>query len=277
MFQVGYLKFLQVYKEINHSWFMHLSWCLWLDNMQSKKFIVPYQKVGSGICLNKLHTSFVVNQIFQLIEMVVAHYEFWHDEFWHGCCTLFILMFIINLQVIDMLLFKAMEELGNIAEHAKQRHHIIGQYVVGRQGLVQDLGTKDQGNSDFLKNFYNTNYWNLYCSTNVPPLPLELGSPNKDELCIFYYGHFGLWSLVFVLSRNLFYQYCWMRKMALCNVTNVSCYKPVRFFDRLGLYTFLHATYENLGTGPHSPIELWAVPRAKGGSRFDFFFKFFFI
>ncbi|XP_062175641.1 NADH dehydrogenase [ubiquinone] 1 alpha subcomplex subunit 6 [Alnus glutinosa] len=65
---------------------------------------------------------------------------------------------VTDPKVIDMLLFKAMEELGNIAEHAKQRHHIIGQYVVGRQGLVQELGTKDQGISNFLKNFYTTNY-----------------------------------------------------------------------------------------------------------------------
>lgn len=61
--------------------------------------------------------------------------------------------------MIDLLLFKGMEELGNIVEHAKQRHHIIGQYVVGRQGLVQDLNTKDDGMSDFLKNFYNSNYF----------------------------------------------------------------------------------------------------------------------
>ncbi|XP_052180136.1 NADH dehydrogenase [ubiquinone] 1 alpha subcomplex subunit 6 [Diospyros lotus] len=66
---------------------------------------------------------------------------------------------VTNPKVIDMLLFKAMEELNDIAEHAKQRHHIIGQYVVGRTGLVQDLGTKDQGISNFLKNFYNTNYF----------------------------------------------------------------------------------------------------------------------
>ncbi|KAI3943731.1 hypothetical protein MKW98_004236 [Papaver atlanticum] len=43
-----------------------------------------------------------------------------------------------------MLLFKGMEQLNNIVEHAKQRHHIIGQYVVGIEGLVQDIGTKDQ-------------------------------------------------------------------------------------------------------------------------------------
>ena len=62
-------------------------------------------------------------------------------------------------KVIDMLLFKGMEELGNIVEHAKQRHHIIGQYVVGNSGLVQDLGHKDQGASKFLKNFYSSNYF----------------------------------------------------------------------------------------------------------------------
>ncbi|MBA0813549.1 hypothetical protein Gohar_027391, partial [Gossypium harknessii] len=45
-------------------------------------------------------------------------------------------------QVIDLLLFKGMEELNNIVEHAKQRHHIIGQYVLGRQGLAQELKQK---------------------------------------------------------------------------------------------------------------------------------------
>ncbi|OVA14762.1 hypothetical protein BVC80_1819g86 [Macleaya cordata] len=58
-----------------------------------------------------------------------------------------------------MLLFKGMEELNNIVEHAKQRHHIIGQYVVGNEGLVQDRGTKDHGISDFLKKFYSSNYF----------------------------------------------------------------------------------------------------------------------
>lgn len=52
-----------------------------------------------------------------------------------------------------------MEELNNITEHAKQRHHIIGQYVVGQHGLVKDLDTKDQGISEFLKNFYKSNYF----------------------------------------------------------------------------------------------------------------------
>ncbi|KAI3879245.1 hypothetical protein MKW98_028812 [Papaver atlanticum] len=58
-----------------------------------------------------------------------------------------------------MLLFKGMEELNNIVQHEKQRHHIIGQYVVGNEGLVQDVGTKDQGVSVFLKKFYTTNYF----------------------------------------------------------------------------------------------------------------------
>ncbi|KAK2634362.1 hypothetical protein Ddye_029154 [Dipteronia dyeriana] len=66
---------------------------------------------------------------------------------------------VTNPKVIDMLLFKGMEELNNILEHAKQRHHMIGQYVTGQHGLVQDLDSKDQGLSDFLKNFYNTNYF----------------------------------------------------------------------------------------------------------------------
>ncbi|KAJ9179539.1 hypothetical protein P3X46_011315 [Hevea brasiliensis] len=39
---------------------------------------------------------------------------------------------ITNSKVIDLLLFKGMEELSNITEHAKQRHHVIGQYVVGQ-------------------------------------------------------------------------------------------------------------------------------------------------
>ncbi|MQM12000.1 hypothetical protein Taro_044912 [Colocasia esculenta] len=66
---------------------------------------------------------------------------------------------VTNPKVIDMLLFKGMEELGNIVEHAKQRHHMIGQYVVGRGGLVQETDTKDQGTSEFLKRFYESNYF----------------------------------------------------------------------------------------------------------------------
>ncbi|KAL0007195.1 hypothetical protein SO802_008697 [Lithocarpus litseifolius] len=66
---------------------------------------------------------------------------------------------LTNTKVIDMLLLKGVEEFNNIVEHAKQRHHIIGQYVVGQKGLVQDSGTKDQGDSNFLKNFYKSNYF----------------------------------------------------------------------------------------------------------------------
>ncbi|PWA60172.1 LYR family of Fe/S cluster biogenesis protein [Artemisia annua] len=66
---------------------------------------------------------------------------------------------ITNPKVIDMLLFNGMEELANITEHAKQRHHIIGQYVVGNQGLVQDVASKDENLSNFLKNFYKSNYF----------------------------------------------------------------------------------------------------------------------
>ncbi|KAL8171471.1 hypothetical protein V2J09_023275 [Rumex salicifolius] len=65
---------------------------------------------------------------------------------------------IDNPKVIDMLLFKATEELNNVVEHAKQRHHIVGQYVVGHHGLVQDSSNKDEGSTTFLKNFYKSNY-----------------------------------------------------------------------------------------------------------------------
>ncbi|XP_073144314.1 NADH dehydrogenase [ubiquinone] 1 alpha subcomplex subunit 6 [Henckelia pumila] len=65
---------------------------------------------------------------------------------------------LTNTKVIDMLLFKGTEELNNIVEHSKQRHHIIGQYVIGRHGLTHDIGVKD-GTSDFLKNFYKGNYF----------------------------------------------------------------------------------------------------------------------
>ncbi|CAL9039093.1 unnamed protein product [Musa banksii] len=66
---------------------------------------------------------------------------------------------IANPKVIDLLLFKGTEELSNIVTHSKQRHHLIGQYVVGRGGLVQDMGTKEQGISEFLKQFYRSNYF----------------------------------------------------------------------------------------------------------------------
>ncbi|KAF3667322.1 NADH dehydrogenase [ubiquinone] 1 alpha subcomplex subunit 6 [Capsicum baccatum] len=65
---------------------------------------------------------------------------------------------VTNPKVIDMLLFKGTEELMNIVNQSKQRHHIVGQYVVGNQGLVQDLAAKDQDTSNFLKNFYGSNY-----------------------------------------------------------------------------------------------------------------------
>lgn len=57
-----------------------------------------------------------------------------------------------------MLLFKGVDELSNIVEHAKQRHHVIGQYVLGRGGLMQDTSTKDHETSEFLEKFYSTNY-----------------------------------------------------------------------------------------------------------------------
>ncbi|KAL2326345.1 hypothetical protein Fmac_025403 [Flemingia macrophylla] len=66
---------------------------------------------------------------------------------------------VTNPKVIDMLLFKGMEELKNVVDHSKQRHHIIGQYVVRQQGEGQVDSGKDQGISPFLKNFYKGNYF----------------------------------------------------------------------------------------------------------------------
>ncbi|KAF1884944.1 hypothetical protein Lal_00028833 [Lupinus albus] len=67
---------------------------------------------------------------------------------------------VTDPKVIDMLIFKGMGELRNVVEHSKQRHHIIGQYVVGRRVFEQEeLGIKNQGTSTFLKNFYDTNYF----------------------------------------------------------------------------------------------------------------------
>ncbi|XP_068648593.1 NADH dehydrogenase [ubiquinone] 1 alpha subcomplex subunit 6-like [Aristolochia californica] len=66
---------------------------------------------------------------------------------------------ITNPKAIDLLVFNGMEELRNIIEHYKQRHHIVGEYVIGHEGLVHDKDVKDQGSSEFLKQFYNTNYF----------------------------------------------------------------------------------------------------------------------
>ncbi|KAH6772415.1 LYR family of Fe/S cluster biogenesis protein [Perilla frutescens var. hirtella] len=64
---------------------------------------------------------------------------------------------VTSPKVIDMMLFKGTEELNLIVEHSKQRHHILGQYVLGREDS-QDIGTKEQG-SEFLKNFFRSNYF----------------------------------------------------------------------------------------------------------------------
>ncbi|KAK7343091.1 hypothetical protein VNO80_26054 [Phaseolus coccineus] len=68
-------------------------------------------------------------------------------------------MHVSDPKVIDMLLFKGMEELKNVVDHSKQRHHIIGQYIVGQQEQVQDSASKDPAISPFLKNFYSSNYF----------------------------------------------------------------------------------------------------------------------
>ncbi len=64
------------------------------------------------------------------------------------------------LQVVDMLVFKGQEELQYCVDHSKQRHHLLGQYIIGKEGLAGDvhkLGETDHGESEFLKNFYRGN------------------------------------------------------------------------------------------------------------------------
>ncbi|KAG8363732.1 hypothetical protein BUALT_Bualt19G0052900 [Buddleja alternifolia] len=63
---------------------------------------------------------------------------------------------VTNPKVIDMLLFKGTEELNLIVEHSKQRHHMLGQYVLGHN-LIHDQGNNDT--SDFLQKFYKGNYY----------------------------------------------------------------------------------------------------------------------
>lgn len=67
---------------------------------------------------------------------------------------------MLAVQVIDMLVFKGREELQYCVDHSKQRHHLLSQYIVGREGLTGDvlkLGEAFKGESDFLKNFYRGN------------------------------------------------------------------------------------------------------------------------
>eukprot|EP00249_Psilotum_nudum_P006613 c19931_g1_i1 orf=249-668(+) len=66
---------------------------------------------------------------------------------------------VTNAKVVDMLVFKGREELANCVGHAKQRHHLLSQYIVGKDGLVQPskLGIIDHGESEFLKKFYISN------------------------------------------------------------------------------------------------------------------------
>ncbi|KAL5825712.1 hypothetical protein ACOSQ3_021775 [Xanthoceras sorbifolium] len=81
-----------------------------------------------------------------------------------------------------MLFFKGMEELNNILEHAKQRHHMIGQYVDfvatargGLNGKTLDLLEI----CCHLKAIYMMNmrsreiHWtmSLHRTTAMPPIP----------------------------------------------------------------------------------------------------------
>lgn len=65
---------------------------------------------------------------------------------------------VTNPKVIDMLIIKGDEELRNCLDHSKQRHHIVGQYVIGQEGLIpSNVGAVSSGGSDFLRKFYDSN------------------------------------------------------------------------------------------------------------------------
>ena len=46
---------------------------------------------------------------------------------------------MVGVQVIDMLVFKGREELQYCIDHSKQRHHLLSQYIIGREGLTGDV------------------------------------------------------------------------------------------------------------------------------------------
>ena len=135
------------------------------------------------------------------------------------------------MQVIDMLLFKGTEELKNVVDHAKQRHHIIGQYVVGRQGLVHDSGTKDQGISPFLKNFYSSNYfWSLIMSCSLfAPTQIKsylwlfcMSIPDKDN--------------TFAFGSNCCIHYSWLNLRKWCFA---DCCALVHAANKIVVYYYL--------------------------------------
>eukprot|EP00244_Chara_vulgaris_P012822 TRINITY_DN6945_c0_g1_i8.p1 TRINITY_DN6945_c0_g1~~TRINITY_DN6945_c0_g1_i8.p1 ORF type:complete len:139 (-),score=24.92 TRINITY_DN6945_c0_g1_i8:51-467(-) len=71
---------------------------------------------------------------------------------------------VINPKVVDMLVYKGSEELSNVMIQAKQRHHILSQYVVGPQGVAETkaaalgkVAPGQGGQSEFLKMFYESN------------------------------------------------------------------------------------------------------------------------
>lgn len=81
-----------------------------------------------------------------------------YEQLLHNLQLYQTLLISIGVQVIDLLLFKGTEELNNVVEHSKQRHHIIGQYILGRKEISQDQGTKVETQTPFLQNFYKGNY-----------------------------------------------------------------------------------------------------------------------
>ncbi|RVW36385.1 NADH dehydrogenase [ubiquinone] 1 alpha subcomplex subunit 6 [Vitis vinifera] len=114
--------------------------------------------VEGVFCRSKAQDS-LGSKPFMLVLVSLEEPLGWNEQPSIGVLYLGISWVLPPVKVIDMLLFKGMEEFRNVVEHSKQRHHIIGQYVLAREHLVQDAGAKDQGMSEFLKNFYSSNYF----------------------------------------------------------------------------------------------------------------------
>ncbi|CAL5218776.1 g495 [Coccomyxa viridis] len=60
---------------------------------------------------------------------------------------------VTDPKVVDILIYKGREELESVALQHKQRHHLIGQFIVAPQKLREQMARK-RPISEFLENFY---------------------------------------------------------------------------------------------------------------------------
>lgn len=60
---------------------------------------------------------------------------------------------VTDPKVVDILIYKGREELESVVLQHKQRHHLIGQFIVAPQKLQEQMARK-RPISEFLENFY---------------------------------------------------------------------------------------------------------------------------